>query len=549
MNKEIVFGKEGRESLLKGVNKLADAVAVTLGPGGRNVLIEQETGIPVITKDGVTVAKAVELEDVVENLGATLVKQASIKTADKAGDGTTTSTVLAREIFEQGIKACEDPKSNVVDLKRGIDFAVKEVVENLRKRSENVTNEGQLKQIATISANNDTEIGELIAAAIEKVGPDGVVTVEESKNGDTYLETVEGMQFERGYKSHYFVTDNNTMQAVLDEPLILITDKRIQQVKELLPILDYCAKGSKSLLIIADDVDGEALSTLIVNKGRGILRTVAVKAPEFGDKKKATLEDIAILTGGQVVSTEKGMKLEKFQEDWFGKAQKVTVSKNTTTIVGARGEEEGIIKRVEEIKNQIDLAVSPYEKETLQDRLGKFIGGVAIIFVGGFSEIEMKEKKDRVEDALHATKAAIEEGILPGGGVALLNAVEKLTTKLAHEHSYLTVSMVEGCKIVEEACKKPFIQILENSGYSLQSIQDILRKLQTGPEKHLYGFDVESESIINMVEKGIIDPTKVTRLALENAASVAGTMLTTEASVLRKKEDKKDNGIDPNMFM
>ena len=542
MSKEIVFGREAKNELLTGVDKLTDAVVATLGPSGRNVIIEQDMGIPIITKDGVTVAKSVKLENTVENLGATLVKQASIKTADQAGDGTTTSTLLAREIYKRGLESVVDRQANAVDIKRSIDATVKEVVQYLRDNSKEITQEDQLKQIATISANNDLEVGELIATAMDKVGRDGLVSIEESKTGETYLETVEGMQFSRGYKSMYFVTDNNTMQAVMKDPLILITDKKIQQVKELLPILEACSSQGKSLVIIADDIDGEALSTLIVNKMRGILNSVAVKAPEFGDKKKAILEDLAILTGGQVVSSEKGMRLDKFNPDWLGKAKKVVISKDTTTIVDAAGEEDTIIARVEEIKNQIDIAASPYERETLQDRLGKFIGGVAVLYVGGSTEIEMKEKKDRVEDALHATKAALEEGILPGGGIALLNASFHVS------RPYSNTSEGIGREIVVDALRQPFNKILSNSGKSAEDILNIrFDILKEG--KFWQGYNLRTESHVDMLEEGIIDPTKVTRLALENAASVAGTMLTTEAIVLKLKDTKKKDEIDPNMFM
>jgi chaperonin GroEL len=429
MSKKIIFSKDARNQLADGVDKLAEAVTATLGPSGRNVIIEQKMGNPISTKDGVTVAKSIELEDTVENIGAQIVKQAAIKTAEQAGDGTTTSTLLAQSILNEGLDKLKKG-SNAVDIKRGIDKAVKDTVDYLVEQSKDITDEGQLKQIATISANNDTEIGELISTAMDKVGTDGVVTVEESKTGETYLETVEGMQFNRGYKSPYFVTDNATMTAVLQNPFILITDKRLNQVKELLPILEAVSSSGKSLLVIADDIDGEALSTMVVNKMRGILPIAAVKAPDFGDRKKAMLEDIATLTGGTVVSHEKGMRLDKFDINWLGKATKVTVNKDATTIIDALGEEEAINSRVEDIKTLIDDTSSPYEKETLQERLAKFLGGVAMVHVGGYTEVEMKEKKDRVDDALHATKAALEEGILPGGGVALLNAALALSSKI-----------------------------------------------------------------------------------------------------------------------
>ena len=545
MDKKIVFSKEARQELLKGVDKLADAVVATLGPAGRNAIIEQDMGNPVSTKDGVTVAKSIDLEDRVENIGAQLVKQASIKTADQAGDGTTTSTLLAREMYKQGLGVMTKG-ANAVDVKRGIDEAVNKVVDYLEDSlSKEITDEEQLKQVATISANNDTEVGELISTAMDKVGRDGVITIEESRTGETYLETVEGMQFSRGYKSPYFVTDNNSMQAVLRDPLILITDKRLNQVKELLPILEAVSQQNKSLLLIADDIDGEALSTLVVNKMRGILQAVAVKAPEFGDRKKAILEDIATLTGGTVVSTEKGMRLDKFDTNWLGKAKKVTVGKENTTIIDAQGTEETIEQRVNEIRNQIDESNSPYEIEKLQERLAAFIGGVAIVHVGGHTEVEMKEKKDRVDDALHATKAALEEGILPGGGIALLNASKMLTEFIGDVESE---DQQKGYDIVIQATEKPFYQILENAGYSNKEIGDIEEDIITKEGDVWAGYNPREQEVVNMFNSGIIDPTKVTRLALENAASVAGTMLITETVIsnIKKVENK---GIDPSMMM
>ena len=543
MSKKVIFSKEARNKLADGVDKLADAVTSTLGPSGRNVIIEQDMGSPISTKDGVTVAKSIELTNKVENLGAQIVKQASIKTADQAGDGTTTSTLLAQSILTEGIDRMKSGQ-NAVDIKRGIDSAVKEVVEYLKVESKDITDEGQLKQVATISANNDTEVGELISAAMDKVGRDGVVAIEESKTGETYLETVEGIQFDRGYKSPYFVTDNSSMQAVLQNPLILITDKKIHQVKELLPILEACSSQNKNLLIIADDIGGEALSTLVVNKMRGILGVAAVNAPEFGDRKKAMLEDIAILTGGTVVSGEKGMRLDKFNADWLGSANKVTVGKDTTTIIDAQGEEEAIVSRVEEIKTQIDDSSSNYETETLQNRLAKFIGGVAIVHVGGLTEIEMKEKKDRVDDALHATKAALEEGILPGGGIALLNSAMILTDSIGSQpQEYQT-----GYDIVISAIERPFYKILQNAGYNNDDIAGIEERIKGGGDTWS-GYNPREEKYVNMFESGIIDPTKVTRLALENAASVAGTMLITEAVVYKKKDNKPQApGIDPSML-
>ena len=544
MDKKIIFSSEARVELLNGVNKLADAVVATLGPSGRNAIIEQDQGNPVSTKDGVTVAKSIDLEDRVENIGAQLVKQASIKTADQAGDGTTTSTLLAREIYKQGIERMSSAV-NAVDIKRGIDDAVEKTVEFLKEYSKDITDEEQLKQVATISANNDTEVGELISTAMDKVGRDGVITIEESRTGETYLETVEGMQFSRGYKSPYFVTDNNTMQAVLRDPLILIADKRLNQVKEILPILEAVSQQNKSLVIIADDIDGEALSTLVVNKMRGILQAVAIKAPAFGDRKKAMLEDIAVLTGGTVISPEKGMRLDKFDSTWLGTAKKVVVGKETATIIDAQGEEEAIHSRVEELKSQIDESSSNYEIENLQERLAAFIGGVAIVHVGGHTEIEMKEKKDRVDDALHATKAALEEGILPGGGIALLNASKYLTGIIG---DISVKDQKTGYDIVIQSIEKPFFQILENAGYSQVAAGDVEESVLTSEGDTWAGYDPRKEEVVNMLDAGIIDPTKVTRLALENAASVAGTMLITETVISNIKE-KENKGIDPNMMM
>ena len=544
MDKKIIFSEEARRELLTGVNKLADAVVATLGPAGRNAIIEQNAGNPISTKDGVTVAKSIDLEDRVENIGAQLVKQASIKTADLAGDGTTTSTLLAREMYKQGLEFM-NKGANAVDIKRGIDEAVQVVIDYLENLSKEITDEEQLKQVATISANNDTEVGELISTAMDKVGREGVVTIEESRTGETYLETVEGMQFSRGYKSPYFVTDNNSMQAVLRDPFILITDKRLNQIKELLPILEAVSQQNKSLLVIADDIDQEALSTLVVNKMRGILQAVAVKAPEFGDRKKAILEDIATLTGGKVISSDKGMRLDKFNTEWLGKAKKVTVSKDTTTIIDALGSEESIEQRVDEIRNQIDESNSPYEIEKLQDRLASFIGGVAIVHVGGLTEVEMKEKKDRVDDALHATKAALEEGILPGGGVALLNASKMLAGSIEEVNNE---DQQTGYDIVVQATEKPFYQILENAGYTNDQCGDIEEDVIKKEGDLWIGYDLKKTEIVNMFKEGIIDPTKVTRLALENAASVAGTMLLTETVVSNIKE-KEAKGIDPSMMM
>jgi len=540
MSKRIVFSDKARKQLLSGVDQLADAVVATLGPSGRNVIIEGQGS----TKDGVTVAKSIDLKGKVEDIGAQLVKQASIKTGDQAGDGTTTSTLIARELYKQGLSSIKKG-SNVVDVRRGIDRAVHLVVNYLEDTSKEITEEDQLKQVATISANNDTEVGELISAAMDKVGRDGVVTIEESRTGDTYLETVEGIQFNRGYKSPYFVTDNTSMLSVLKDPQILITDKRLSTVKELLPLLEAASQQNKSLLIIADDIDAEALSTLVVNKMRNILQVAAVKAPEFGDRKKAVLEDIATLTGATVVSSERGMRLDKFDAKWLGKAKKVTVGKEHTTIIDAQGEEEAISRRVEEIKSQIDESKSTYEIEKLQERLASFIGGVAIVYVGGHTEVEMKEKKDRVDDALHATKAALEEGILPGGGIALLNASKVLAQLISDE----SISGDEklGFDITIKAIEKPFAQILINAGYSKDKIGDIEYAVMSQQDAWA-GYNPRTQMSVNMFLEGIIDPTKVTRLALENAASVAGTMLITEAVVHSTGKKAAQGGVDPSMF-
>ena len=530
MSKIIEFGPDARKKLSTGIDKLANAVTSTLGPNGRNVVIANG-GIPQSTKDGVTVAKSITLEDPIEELGVQLVKQAAIKTADNAGDGTTTSTLLAQEIVLQGLKELSNDR-NSVQLKREIDFAVKEVLDTLRtKIKEDISSEDQLKQIATISANNDPEVGELIATAMQKVGREGVVFIEESKNGETYLETVEGMQFDRGYKSPYFVTDNNSMSTNIQDTLILIADKKFTQVKELLPILEAVSNQNKSLLIIAEDIEGEALATLIVNKARGILKVVVVKAPDFGDRRKLILEDIAILTGGQVFSPEKGMKLDKFSWDWFGEARVVTVNKDSTTIVDGKGDTDKITSRIEELQAQIEKSTTPYEKEKLQERLAKFIGGVAIVHVGGFTESEIKEKKDRVDDALQATKAALEEGIVPGGGAAFLHARE-----------YITQDTV-GSNIVYKACAAPFKKILTNAGLDQEHIYQAMNHISTFSTSSNYwvGYNLLTNKHVNMNEEGIIDPAKVTRTALENAASVAGTILLTEAVVVDKPEEIKEN--------
>ena len=537
MSKIIAFGPEARKQLVNGIDKLADAVVSTLGPNGRNVVIANDYGYPQSTKDGVTVAKSISLTDSIEEVGASMVKQAAIKTADVAGDGTTTSTLLAREMVKAGLQHLNNG-ANAVEIKRGIDTAVKHVVKSLRSNlSEEISSEEQLKQIATISANNDYETGKLIATAMEKVGRDGIVTIEESKSGETYLETVEGMQFDRGYKSHYFVTDNNTMSCGLDNPYILIADERFTQVKELLPILEAVSTTNRSLLIIAEDIDNEALATLIVNKARGTLKVAAVKAPDFGDRRKLILEDIATMTGGQVYSKQKAMKLDKFSWEWFGEARTVNITKDQTTIVDGKGTVESIQTRIEELQQQIEQATTPFEIEKLQERLAKFVGGVAIIHVGGNTETEMKEKKDRVDDALHATKAAIEEGIVAGGGAALLYARESIDMNC----DLCSDSFKVGKQIVYQACGKPFEQILKNAGYEDIKAQMLSMQVINATVADTWtGYNLKTESMVNMKEAGIIDPAKVTRTAVESAASVAGTILLTECVVVDDPENKKE---------
>jgi len=542
MSKIIEFGPEGRDKLVKGIDTLANAVVSTLGPNGRNVVIERPNQSPISTKDGVTVAKHIAVSDPVENLGVNLVREASIKTADKAGDGTTTSTLLARKMIKDGLQHLANG-ANAVEIKRGIDKAVKEVVDNLRENiSEDISDENQLEQIATISANNDPEVGKLIATAMDKVGVEGVVHIEESKTGDTYLETVEGMQFDRGYLSHYFVTNNSTMTCTLEDPYILVLNQKLSQVKDLLPMLEAVSNTNKSLLIIAEDVDSEALATLIVNKARGTIKVAAVKAPDFGDRRKLILEDIASVTGGQVFDKDKGMKLDKFSWEWFGEARTVTISKEKTTIIDGKGKEEDVKQRLEELTSQIDKAESNFEIEKLQERLAKMAGGVSIIHVGGYTETEMNEKKDRVDDALHATKAAIEEGIVPGGGAALLYAREALNTKC---------KKCIGKNIVYKACGQPFEQILVNAGNNSVDAQMIGKyQLVDSGNDTWAGYNIKTDTIEDMKKAGIIDPTKVTRTALENAAAVAGTVLLTECIVVDEpKEENSQPQMDPSMMM
>ena len=542
MSKQIVFSKEARENLLQGVKKLSDAVTATLGPNGRNVLINQGAQGIQSTKDGVTVAKSISLKDPIEDTGAQIVKQASIKTADMAGDGTTTSTLLAAAILTRGMNAIESKGANAVQVKRGIEEAAKEVLAYIKDKSVDISDEKQLHQVATISANSDEEVGKLITSALDRVGHDGVVTVEESRTGETSLETVEGMQFDRGYKSPYFVTDNNTMTAVMNKPLILITEDRVTTAKQFLPILEACSQQSRGLVVIADDIDGEALSTLVVNKMRGILNAVAIKAPDFGDKKKASLEDIAVLTGGTVVSKEKGMRLDKFDPSWLGEARKVTVTKEATTIIDGKGTEEALVARLEELKSQIDTSNSPYEKEQLQNRLGRLIGGIAIIHVGGHTEIEMKEKKDRVDDALHATKTAIEEGILPGGGIALYKAA------MAINNGQSDTDNAMGHSILFNSIMEPLQTILKNAGYNADSLIQVMNMIDD-EDNFWAGYDLSQSVVVDLMEQGIIDPAKVTRLALENAVSVAGTLILTECVMVEEESDNASPEMDMSQFM
>ncbi len=527
MPKQIVFKEEARAAILRGVNQLANAVKATLGPGGRNAVIEKKFGAPTITKDGVTVAKEVELQDPCENMGAQLVKEVASKTSDVAGDGTTTATVLAQAIYREGVKNVSAGAS-AMEIKRGIDQAVEVVVEELKKVSKPCHSKKEIAQIGTISANNDRTIGDLIAEAMEKVGKDGVITVEEAKSMTTSLDVVEGMQFDRGYLSPYFVTDPERMEATLEDVYLLIHEKKISTMKDLLPILEQIARMGKPLLIIAEEVEGEALATLVVNKLRGTLNCAAVKAPGFGDRRKAMLEDIAILTGGQVISEDLGLKLENVKITDLGRAKRVTIDRDNTTIVEGAGDSHKIQGRVRQIKAQIEETTSDYDREKLQERLAKIVGGVAVINVGAATETEMKEKKARVEDALHATKAAVEEGIVPGGGVALLRCLHTL------EKMKLEGDQQIGITIVRRALEEPIRQIAENAGYEGSVIVERVKK-----EKPTVGFDAVSGTYVDMLEAGIIDPTKVTRTALQNASSVASLMLTTEVMVADIPEKEK----------
>ncbi|HKD72996.1 MAG TPA: chaperonin GroEL [Candidatus Acidoferrum sp.] len=527
MAKQIVTGENSRQAILRGVNALADAVKITLGPKGRNAVIEKKFGAPVITKDGVTVAKEIELRDPLENMGAQMVREVASKTSDVAGDGTTTATVLAQAIFREGVKTVAAGASPTA-LKRGIDRAVEVAVEEIEKLHKDVKGD-MIAQVGTISANNDKQIGGIIAEAMKKVGKDGVITVEESKTMETTLEVVEGMQFDRGYLSPYFITDPERMECALENALILIHEKKISSMKDLLPLLEQIAKLGKPLLIIAEDVEGEALATLVVNKLRGTLQCAAVKAPGFGDRRKAMLEDIAVLTGGKAITEDLGIKLENVKIEDLGKAKKVTIDKDNTTIVEGAGKANEIEGRVKQIRQQIEITTSDYDREKLQERLAKLVGGVAVIKVGAATETELKEKKARVEDAMHATRAAVEEGIVPGGGAALLRALPTLE-KIKAEGDELV-----GVGIVKRALEEPARQIAHNAGYEGAVV---IGKIRDSKDEH-FGFNADTGEYVDLVKAGVIDPAKVTRLALQNAASIAGLMLTTEALVAELKEEEK----------
>ena len=526
--KQIEYGIAARDALKRGIDKLANAVKVTLGPKGRNVVIDKSFGAPTVTKDGVTVAKEIELEDPYENMGAQMVKEVASKTSDVAGDGTTTATVLAQAIVQEGIRNVT-AGANPMDLKRGIDKATEIVIEELKKLSKPISGKKEIAQVASVSANNDKEIGNLIAEAMEKVGKDGVITVEEAKSLDTTLEVVEGMQFDRGYISPYFITNQDTMEVVLEEPVILIHDKKITSMKDLLPLLEKVAQMGKPLLIIAEDLEGEALATLVVNKLRGTLKVAAVKAPGFGDRRKSMLEDIAVLTDGKPIAEEMGLKLENVNIDDLGRAKRVTIDKDNTTIVEGGGKSNDIKARIAQIRKQIDETTSDYDKEKLQERLAKLAGGVAVINVGAATEVEMKEKKARVEDALHATRAAVEEGIVPGGGVAFIRCQKAI------EKTDLKGDQLTGTQILKRAIEAPIRLIVENAGLEGSVIVNKIKE-----EKGAFGFNAQTEKFEDLVLAGVIDPTKVTRAALENSASIAGLFLTTEAIICEKKEEKHD---------
>ena len=534
MAKQIYFNTKSRENLRKGVDILANAVKVTLGPKGRNVILDKKFGAPTITKDGVTVAKEIELKDPVENMGAQLVKEVASKTADDAGDGTTTATILAQAIFNNGIKNVA-AGANPMDLKRGVDKAVKTVVSDLQSQSKEIKDSSEISQIATVSANNDREIGNMVADAMDKVGRDGVITVEEAKSTETEVKTVEGMQFDRGYLSPYFVTNSDKMEVELEKPYILIYDKKISAMKELLPVLELVSQSGKPLLIIAEDIEGEALATIVVNKIRGALKVAAVKAPGFGDRRKAMLEDLAILTGGTVISEERGYKLESATIDYLGTANKINIDKDNTTIVSGAGKKSDINARVNQIKKQIENTTSEYDKEKLQERLAKLSGGVAILYVGAATEVEMKEKKDRVDDALHATRAAVQEGIVAGGGIAFIRAINALD-KLELDNEDQNTGVI----IVKTALESPIRTIVENSGGEGSVV---IQKVKEN--KNDFGYNAATDTYESMFAAGIIDPTKVTRLALENAASIASLLITTECVIV--DEPEKDAPAMPPM--
>ncbi len=550
------FGTELKKKLVKGINTLNDSVSSTLGPGGRNVIISDENGNIRITKDGVSVAKAFDkLEDPVENIGAQMIKKVSEKSADKAGDGTTTSTLLATVMVNEGMKLITQG-SNAVEVKKGMDKAVANVIGQLKNMSADITTEEQIKQVATISANNDSEVGILISTALDKVGNDGIVAIEESKTGESYLEVVEGMMFERGYKSPYFVTNQNTMECILEKPLVFLYNGRISGTQQILPVLQAAANKNQPLLIVAEDIEGEALALMVVNKANNVLKACGVKAPDFGDRRTARLEDIAVLTGATVVSKEKGHELAKMKPDQvaetFGECRMSTVTSKDTTLIDGKGDQQAISDRIMELKDQIDRAKSAFEIESLQDRLGKLTGGVAIVYVGGMSEVELKEKKDRVDDALHATKAALEQGIVPGGGMALIDCVEGLRKfEFDNEDQRL------GGKIVEKALYAPFGKILNNSGIEnpFEVLSHIMKekesqdKYSSTSNSYWVGYNAKTGEVDNLFEAGVIDPTKVTKTALENAVSVAGTIITTESIVYHFGEESKKDEIDYSQFM
>ena len=524
MAKDINYDVEARTALKRGVDKLADAVKVTLGPRGRNVVIDKKLGAPTMTKDGVTVAKEIELENSVENMGAQMVREVASKTSDVAGDGTTTATVLAQAIITEGLKNVT-AGANPMDLKRGIDVAVTQVMDYLKSISKDVSNKEEIAQIGTISANNDTSIGDLISEAMEKVGNEGVITVEEAKSTETFLETVEGMQFDRGYLSPYFVTNADNMEAELENPYILIHEKKISNMKELLPVLEKVVQAGKSLLVIAEDIEGEALATLVMNKLRGSFKVAAIKAPGFGDRRKAMMQDIAVLTGGIVISEEQGYKLENADISYLGEARNVTIDKDNTTIVEGKGEQDAVLARINEIKVQIEKSTSDYDKEKLQERLAKLSGGVAVLNIGAATEVELKEKKARVEDALHATRAAVKEGIVAGGGVALIRAIDAIDTK------GMETDVAIGAGILKKALEAPARLIISNAGLEESVVVNKIKE-----SKGTHGFDARNEKYVDMVKAGIIDPTLVCRTAVQNAASIAGLLLTTEATISDRPE-------------